>query len=74
MLYDAPMTVEPNNLQGPKTITLTTDWGVISLTLASDTDVDYNIADVIGDLIRPALLAAGYAEVLVNAFVPEVYY
>lgn len=58
---------------GPKTVTITEKWGSITLTLDSSEE-NYNCADVAGALLRPALLAQGYADSVVEEHVPEVYY
>jgi hypothetical protein len=54
------------------TVKIETPFGSITLTLDSSVE-SYNAADVAGALLRPALLAQGYDQRVVDKYVPEVY-
>lgn len=55
----------------PTCITITRKFG--SITLSLDPKHDYTMSDVVGAFIRPALLAVGFSENVVNDYVVEVY-
>ena len=65
--------IEPVCPASDRTVTISHRWGTITLTLEGHEE-NYNLADVVGALVRPALLAAGYAEHVVEKYVPEVYF
>lgn len=65
--------IEPVCPASDRIVTISHGWGTITLALEA-TEENYNLADVVGALVRPALLAAGYAESVVEKHVPEVYF
>lgn len=65
--------IEPQCPATDRTVTIAHKWGSLTLTL-DGAEEDYNLADVIGALVRPALLAAGYSDGVVSKYVPEVYF
>lgn len=67
------MTVEPIAPLGEHTVTIEAPFGSLRLTLDNSNE-NYNMADVIGALVRPALLASGYDTRVVENYVPEVYF
>lgn len=63
---------EPVAPPGVQEVLIVHPFGYLNLVL-DGADVDYNMADVIGALVRPALLAHGFSVETVNDYVPEVY-
>ncbi len=57
---------------GVRHVRIETPFGSLRLRL-DNAQENYNMADVIGELVRPALLAHGYSPETVEDFVPEVY-
>lgn len=70
---DAEHVVEPIAPLGARNVRIETPYGSIVLTLDSGQEDDYNLADVIGALIRPALVAQGYDQRVVDKYISEVY-
>lgn len=67
------MDIEPVAELGLVAVKVTSPFGYVELMLDNSNE-NYNMADVIGALIRPALLAQGYDPSVVAKYVPEVYF
>lgn len=72
MENDFELHVDPLSPCTDCTVIISHEWGTIKLTLGG-LEYEYNLADVIGSLVRPALIASGYGEDVVSKYVVEVY-